>query len=315
MSAMLERRRVLLTAEDGERERLRALFGDGPLRDWDVVEADSCERAHFAHQLHPCDVLVVGGSTARKGPGLAWLAGRGGPVLFLADARPEEAAEALRQGADCWLPRTPALEHPALLAAALERLAEFGTLERRAEAAAGSLRECHRQVDRLVALLWQAVPGAGRAHWLSQRHVLERFEEEVERSRRHGGALAVVRGEVRGAGDSQELAAWTARQVGAAKRRCDVAGQYGLQGFLMLLPHTPEAGAAACCRRLRTLLQPPGGGAGPRPPLHAAFGVAGFTPAASTVQGLLRRAEESLDEARAGDRLAQDWPPPPGSPR
>jgi GGDEF domain-containing protein len=79
-----------------------------------------------------------------------------------------------------------------------------------------------------------------------------------------------------------------------------VAGQYGLNGFLMLLPQTTETGAAGCCRRLEALLQSASGGNGPRPPLHACFGIAGFSPDTSTPQSLLRRAEESLAQARGG---------------
>ncbi len=311
MPAKWKRRRVLLAAAESERRRLRELFAGRPLLDWEVVEADSCRQARFIRQLDPCDLLVVDGSLPRQAGELEWLAGgEPGPVLFLADATPEGALEALRQGADTWLPRTLALEHPALLAAALERLAAFADVRRETWAATQSLADCRRQCDRLVDLLWEAVPGEGPGRWLSQRHLLERFEEEVARSRRHGNPLAVVLGEVRhggragSAGDRgphqevRAVASWTARRVSEIKRRSDVVGQYGLHGFLLLLPQTTEAGAAGCCRRLAAHLRPPADGTGPSPPLHACFGVAAFAPDASTTQGLLRRAEESLEEAR-----------------
>jgi diguanylate cyclase (GGDEF)-like protein len=309
MPAKWKRRRVLLAAAEGERRRLRELFAGGPLHDWEVVEADSCRQARFVRQLDPCDLLVVDDSLPREAGELEWLAGgEPGPVLFLADVTPEGALDALRQGADTWLPRTPALEHPALLAAALERLAAFADAQRETWAATQSLADCRRQCDRLVDLLWAAVPGEGPGRWLSQRHLLERFEEEVARSRRHGDPLAVVLGEVRpgrGAGSDRStdeaaraVAAWTARRVSEVKRRSDVAGQYGLHGFMMLLPQTTEAGAAGCCRRLEVHLRPPADGTGPPPPLHTCFGVAAFAPDMSTTQGLLRRAEESLEEAR-----------------
>jgi GGDEF domain-containing protein len=308
MSAKWKRRRVLLAAAESERGKLRDLFAGGPLRDWEVVEADSCRRAHFLRQLDPCDLLLVDASLPRAAGDLEWLAGREpGPILFLADATAEGALEALRQGADSWLPRTPALEHPALLAAALERLAALADLQRETSAAAESLADCRRQCDRLVDMLWQSVPGEGPGRWLSQRHLLERFEEEVARSRRHGNPLAVVLGEVQAgepgasATGGRELATWTARRVGEAKRRSDVAGQYGLHGFMMVLPQTTEAGAAGCCCRLEAHLRPPADGTGPRPPLHACFGIAAFTQDLSTPQGLLRRAEENLEQARAGE--------------
>jgi GGDEF domain-containing protein len=126
--------------------------------------------------------------------------------------------------------------------------------------------------------------------------MLQRLDEEVARARRHGGPLTVVLGEVH-AGAAGREAALAAERVGRAKRRCDVAGQYGLHGFMLLLPRGSEAEALGCCRRLRALLeQPPPGG--PAPPAHACFGVAAFSPAAATAQGLLSRAEERLEEAR-----------------
>jgi GGDEF domain-containing protein len=307
MPVKWKRRRVLLAAAESERGRLRELFAEGSLRDWEVVEASGCRQARFIRQLDPCDLLLVDASLPREAGDLEWLSGpEPGPVLFLADVTPEGAVEALRQGADSWLPRTPALEHPALLAAALERLAAFADLQRETWAATQSLADCRRQCDRLVDLLWEAVPGEGPGRWLSQRHLLERFEEEVARSRRHGNPLAVVLGEVR-AGERgsvekvREVTAWTARRVGEAKRRSDVAGQYGLHGFMMLLPQTTEAGAAGCCRRLEAHLRPPADGTGPPPPLHASFGIAAFAPDLSTAAGLLRQAEESLEQARAGE--------------
>jgi diguanylate cyclase (GGDEF)-like protein len=307
MPAKWNRRRLLLAAANGERARLREVFAAGPLRDWDVTEADNCRQARFIRQLDPSDVLLVDASLPRAAGDLEWLSGREpGPVLFLADATPEEALDALRQGADCWMPRSPVLEQPALLAAALDRLGAFADLRRETWTAAESLAGARRQCDRLVQLLWEAVPGEGRGRWLSQRHVLERFEEEVARSRRHGNPLAVVLGEVRseggraGADAAATFATWAVQRLSEEKRRCDVAGQYGLNGFLMLLPHTTEAGAAGCCRRLEVLLQSAPEATGPRPPLHACFGIAGFSPDTSTPQSLLRRAEESLAQAKSG---------------
>jgi diguanylate cyclase (GGDEF)-like protein len=125
--------------------------------------------------------------------------------------------------------------------------------------------------------------------------MLQRLEEEVARARRHGGPLAVVLGEVQPGEDVE--AALAAERVGRAKRRSDVAGRYGLHGFMVLLPRGTEAEALGCCRRLRALLERPAEG-GPAPPLRSWFGVAEFSPAAATAQALLSRAEERLEKAR-----------------
>src|SRR5437762_3483613 len=58
------------------------------------------------------------------------------------------------------------------------------------------LRDCRSQVTRLVNLLWDATPAEGRPRWFSQRYMLERLQEEICRSERHGNPLSVVLGEV-----------------------------------------------------------------------------------------------------------------------
>jgi GGDEF domain-containing protein len=98
--------------------------------------------------------------------------------------------------------------------------------------------------------------------------------------------------------EADRLATWAAQRVGEVKRRCDVAGQYGLRGFMLLLPRGTAAEAEGACRRLRGVLERPAEG-GPFPPLHACFGTATLAAEADTVQGLLRRAEEGLERARA----------------
>jgi GGDEF domain-containing protein len=308
MAENLERRRVLLTAGEQERGPLRGRFEAGQVPGWEVVEADSLERARFVLQMDPCDVLLLDASLYRPG-GLAWLALQGVPVPFLADVDPPLVRDALEHGACQWLPRELALGHPEVLAAGLHRAARVGALQDRAAAAAQALEGCRRQVSRLVGLLWEAAPGEGRPRWFSQRQMLERLEEELARAQRHGGPLTVVLGEVRGrageplpAGAARRLATWTAHQVGQGKRRCDVSGQYGPHGFMLLLPRVTAGQAVGCCRRLRSLLEEaPGSGSGPFPALHACFGIASYSSVLTTCEGLLSRAEEELEQAREGD--------------
>jgi PleD family two-component response regulator len=302
MGAQADRRRALLLAAAAEAGALEGLLGLGGPPGWEAVVVDSFEQAHFRQQLDPCDAVLLDGSRFRSAEdrsGLSWLAaGRTGPVLLLADAGPEAVRHALEGGADLWLPRAAAAAHPPLLTAGLERLARQA--ERRRDD--GPLGDSRRQVDRLVGLLWQTLPADGQAPWFTQRYMLERLHEEVHRSARHGGPLAVVLGEVTSPRDEavELLAAWAATRVARAKRRCDVAGQYGPAGFMLLLPQTTQHGAAGCCRRLRALLGPDGGAAGaPRP----RFGLAAFAPGA-TAASLLCRAEEELERARSDGVVA-----------
>ncbi len=308
MSEPLKSRRVLLAAEENARREYRALFAAEVLRNWEVMEADSLERARFVLQMAPCDVLLLEGGLCggEDGEDLAWLTSqRRAPVLFLADDDSASIAVMVRREAHYRLPGEVARRHPRVLAVMLEQAAQFGDLQRRGQETSEALEDARRQVGRLVNLLWQAVPGEGRARWFTQRHMLERLEEEVIRAQRYGGPFAVILGEVEGlpgrspAGDPAPAATWTVEQISQVKRRSDVAGQYGLQGFMMLLPQTDERGAAGCCRRLRDLLERPQT-PGPFGPLRVHFGMACFCAEAQSVKSMLSQAEERLERDKLG---------------
>ncbi len=311
MPDLLEHRRVLIAGRGPECDALRAQFQAGLFPAWEAVLADGVERARFVLQMEPCDVVVLDGDLYRgaHADALEWLGGpERTPVLFLADVTPGLVVEALGRGADHWLPRDLALSCPALLAATLQSAARLGDLRRKARAAGRTLADCRRQVSRLVSLLWETSPAEGKFGWYSQRHMLERLDEEAARSRRHGGPFTVVLGEVQGArreqlspAETHHLATWTAARVTQAKRRCDVAGQYGPHGFMLLLPGATATGAVGACRRLQAVLEePPALEETPLPPVQACFGLAPFSPAVASAKTLLREAEERLDRATSG---------------
>ena len=168
--------------------------------------------------------IATGGDDA-----LSWLGGPDQtPVLLLADVTPGLIVEALSQGADHWLPRDLALSCPALLAATLQTAAHLADLRRRAKQAGETLADCRRQVSRLVSLLWEATPAEGRHGWFNQRHMLERLDEEVVRTQRHGGAFTVVLGEVQGGRREQAFDGRDATPGDAGRRR-GCAGQAPLR--------------------------------------------------------------------------------------
>ncbi len=296
--------RVLLVAPEAERQELRALLADF-LPTWEVVEADGVNRARFALQLDPCDVLILDAGLARQSNGLAWIAEiQPLPILFLADDDADFLRAGLEFGATHWLPRQVAVRHPDLLAAVLRGAARYGEMRRQLRESDELLADCRRQVNRLVNRLWETLPSESGTNWFTQRHMLERLQEEFERVKRHGGPLTVVLGEVLPSahGETREeddLATWAAEQLGRWKRRCDVAGQYGPHGFMLVLPRTSEPAAFGCCARLRPLLEQP---ASPlRGPLRACFGVAVVeVEESTTIARLLRQAEERLEEAKTG---------------
>lgn len=302
MLAKQQPRRALVVA-DPVPVPLTDLFGAACLPDWEAVPADGLLAARFALQHQPCDVLLVDAPVyLRDGAdAFAWLAHRHQvPVVLLRGADlgdvPAPAGESVT------VPRTLAGVEPDLLAAALEqalRLAELSACRRRSDEA---LLHSRRQVDRLVGLLWRSLPHDADRRWFSQRHALERLREEIIRSRRYGQPLTVVLGEVQAA-PAGELPDWVVERILAAKRGCDVAGQYGPHGFILLLTNTTAAGGRACCRRLqRTLGQ---AGAGTTSPLAVVdFGLASLPEDGSGPEHLLCRAEQNLESARASQPAA-----------
>jgi len=299
-----------VAARASEAERLRDLFAQDALRAWDPIPVDSFEEARFVLQHTTCDLVLVTEGLYQEGPeGLGWLARqREVPVVFLADAEPERITQAYQDGVNTWLPRGLTLANPHLLAATLERVVEWSSLRRGRHRAAESLQQCRRQIDRLVGILWRTVPMNTEQPWLAQRHMLERLQEEISRTQRHGVPLAMAIGEVHRAPalgelaqDEPVIADWTTQRILRAKRRCDVAGQYGLQGFMLLLVHTPQAGAVTCCRRFQHVLEavPAIAGHGPHGPVRAYFGVASFSAATSSAKSLLSSAEQRLEVAKA----------------
>jgi diguanylate cyclase (GGDEF)-like protein len=319
MAADLERRRVLIVAGAAERPGLRELIDRVLREEWEALEADSFERAAFLLQHDSCDVLLVDESLYQPNDseGLSWLAAqREAPVVFLSGPAPETVTDVLERGVSGWLPRQLALGHPALLAAALNQAVRWNDQRQRIRLAGEALYECRRQVSRLVSLLWDTAPGDTRTRWCTQRHILERLHEEVARSDRHGNSLAVVLGEVETSATEESrstnpphLGQWTAEQIGRLKRRSDVGGQYGPQGFMLLLPHTAEIGAAQCCRRLKKVLEQGADlPAGLQLPVHVNFGLAAYSEAMRSPKSLLSAAEQRLQDAKNArlDRLATD---------
>jgi diguanylate cyclase (GGDEF)-like protein len=298
---------VLIAAGPAAQPLWRQSFADPALAGWEPLEADSLERARFVVQHDACDVLLLDASLCENADAeaLAWLAGQQDvPVLLLVRPEPEAVTAGLSAGVSQWLPRELALAHPLLLAAGLRQVRRWGELQDRHARTAEALHECRRQVNRLVGLLWESTPMDARTRWFTQRHMLERLQEEIARSARHGTHFSVVLGEfhtteVRALPVPEEavLAAWTAEQIRRSKRRCDVVGQYGPHGFMLLLANTSETGAVTLCRRLQASLHqsPASGGLAP----IASFGIATCADPAATLQGLLSRAEERLERAKA----------------
>ncbi|HXG11740.1 MAG TPA: diguanylate cyclase [Gemmataceae bacterium] len=296
MIAPREQERILVVALRQERQRLMEVFAGPVFPGWEVLEADSLEAALSVLESIACDVVLVDQGVCRPGfgPELASLgSGCETALLVLADAEPEVVAEALEHGARQWLPREEALNHPGLLLAALHQARRWNRLAQECRLAGEALQECRRQVNRLVGLLWEAGPVDTRTRWFTQRYMLERLQEEVARAERYRTPLAVALGfAASGSPDRPSPILGMADRLARAKRRADVVGHYGRDGFMLLLTHTSKEGAVACCRRLKDLLEQP-----PHPVI-AYFGVASLSPQTPSARSLLSQAEGCLEKAR-----------------
>jgi diguanylate cyclase (GGDEF)-like protein len=313
MAVDLEHRRVLLLAAALEGAVLRQSFAP-VLQDhsWELVEADSVERAQFVLRNLRCDVLVVDeGLYRREGAeGRAWLAAqRVAAVVLLAGPDPDLIAAALDRGVSQYMPRELALSHPAALMPFLNRATQSAELRRQLHRVGEVYADCRQKVRQLVDLLGEVLPFGTRAAWFTRRLILERLTEELQRTRRYRTPLSLALGEVRVHWEvgvtpwaGPPVSRWVARRIDEAKRVSDVGGQFGPRKFMLLLVHTPLSGAVTCCRRLQRFLEEaPSSAAEPHVPVLAYFGVVSSASGARAAQRLLRAASRCLGRAKKGE--------------
>jgi PleD family two-component response regulator len=292
-------RRVLTIAD---RNRLSHL--ESALDGWEIVRAASVAEACFHLEGQACDVAILDAQLAGSDwvQDLDWLRAHvASPLIVLGDQYYQAVVLPALEREAIWLPLSAVTICPSLLACVLEQAWQRQRRYREAERLARQFHETHAQVDRLLDMLWQATPGQSIGPWFTQRYMTSRLGEEIARRQRHGGLLCVVLGELRDVTGRpfdgvllNPLNDWLASRISVSKRRCDVAGQYGTNGFMLLLPQASREEARGACRRLgRVLADPPEG----LPRVRPCFGLAGLPGDPASVSGLLSRAEERLMQA------------------
>ena len=303
--------RVLVVAGRARQPDLLALFERAPLSASQIRSADCFSQARFLLQHDPCDAMVVTDDLVETegSQGLAWLAlHHKGPVLLLGGQSPEPYLRALELGLAGCLPLAMITAQPLLLHTALQQALQAREGHLGNERTRLQLAETRRHVDRLVQMIWRMTPYEDE-HWCSQRHVLDRLFEELARCRRHQVPLSVAVGELHTdeKDGKAQLPDWAAELLLRGKRRCDVVGHYGPNGFLLLMVHTPKPGGVICCKRLQdTLAHPPESLGPPYRTVRSLFGVASTSEEHSSPQGLLRMAEQNLERARPDAALVAD---------
>jgi diguanylate cyclase (GGDEF)-like protein len=146
----------------------------------------------------------------------------------------------------------------------------------------------------------------------NRRHTEDRLVSELARAERFGGPLAIVVtdlddfkavNDVHGHPVGDTVLREFARVLAATVRDADVAGRWGGEEFLLVLPGTDAAGAALLAERIRahlahgSLLTPEG------VPVRvtASFGVAALEPG-QDLETLVATADSALYEAKRGGK-------------
>jgi two-component system cell cycle response regulator len=266
-----------------------------------VVEADDGEAALAACRAERPDVVLLdiempkldGREVLRQLKADPKLADT--PVVFLTGrTHADDVVEALRLGAHDYLRK------PVVAAELLARV----TAAARIKMLQDELRSRNEELDRLARL----DPLTGLHN---RRHLDEHLRAMVSSSRRRGHSMAVLVVDVdkfkavndrlgHTAGDV--VLCEVARRLVSGLRAEDVAGRWGGEEFLVLLPHTDLVGAVTAAERMRegVVAGPVGVATGEAVDVTISVGCA----AGVAVEGeeLVRRADAALYEAKTAGR-------------
>jgi diguanylate cyclase (GGDEF)-like protein len=218
------------------------------------------------------------------------------PFFFLtAERDPDRMARLLRAGASDTIQKP---FHPAELLARLETHLRLRRLQ-------AELRDKNAMLERVSTT--DAVTGLR-----TRRYVGELLSIEVLRASRYKTPLSVVMCDLdhfkrindtwgHPAGDA--VLAGSCKVIRETLRETDVAGRYGGEEFLLVLPHTPIDGAAAFAERVRAAIEATefDVGADAPPAVTVSIGVAALV-AGQSVEALIRTADEALYEAKGTGR-------------
>jgi two-component system, cell cycle response regulator len=221
-------------------------------------------------------------------------------LLLTGHGSSDHVVDALESGADNFI-RKPV--DPAELLAHVDAGLRIVQLER-------SLRAANEQIRRLTVT--DALVGT-----FNRRHLDHELIKEVERARRYGHSLSVVMADLdrfKNINDrhghiigDDVLREFASRARSSIRQGSDWIARFGGEEFVIVLPETPLAGAAATAEKIRALLHatPIATSTGPLR-VSASFGVATLTAsndaAALASAVLLKRADEALYRSKLAGR-------------
>ncbi len=165
---------------------------------------------------------------------------------------------------------------------------------------------------RLFATVQLASITDGLTGLFNRRHVMLLAEREFHRTRRFDRPLSAIMldidhfkrvNDTHGHAAGDQVIAEIARRITAGVRNIDVAGRYGGEEFVLLLPETALAGSGLLGERLRRAIAatPVATVAGPLP-ITASLGVTTTEPEVPDAATLISRADEALYNAKQAGR-------------
>jgi len=165
---------------------------------------------------------------------------------------------------------------------------------------------------RLFAAVQLASITDGLTGLFNRRHVMLLAEREFHRTRRFNRPLSAIMldidhfkrvNDTHGHAAGDQVIAEIARRISAGVRNIDVAGRYGGEEFVLLLPETALAGSGMLGNRLRQAIAatPVATVAGPLP-ITASLGVATAEPDVPDAATLIARADSALYNAKEAGR-------------
>lgn len=168
------------------------------------------------------------------------------------------------------------------------------------------------RMHRLVQMLAQRAHIDGLTGLWNRTHFDRRLEDEVAGCVRHGRPLSVAFididhfkavNDAYGHPSGDAVLQGLARILQRESRQGDAACRYGGEEFVLILPDTAPADAAAHCERIRTNLEKTVWPRHPERPVTASFGIAGSVrPGPVPAEEWIEAADRSLYEAKSGGR-------------
>ena len=174
------------------------------------------------------------------------------------------------------------------------------------------LKESERRIVEQNRRLRELANQDGATRLANHRRLHELLDREFRRARRYGDALSCLMldldyfkmvNDTHGHPFGDAVLSETARRIKDGLRDLDVAGRYGGEEFLIIMPHTDMNGAHVSAERIRLAIEcTPFEHGGRHAWITASVGLATFDAEMSSYRELIGRADQAVYQAKAAGR-------------